>query len=161
MTHSESRLPGRPEERAASRQPSSTPRGCADPLVGVLLLVAEAAAGALLVLWLMVRGLTRSNEATEGKGSAPPPVDQGADWMPIAVIAVIALLVACVAAALLRSGWYWSGGTQVLVAVALGVATLAAAAQEGGREAPEPAPTWNSPPCLSGGDSDECARSGG
>ncbi|MFI0872933.1 DUF6234 family protein [Streptomyces parvus] len=73
-------------------------------------------------------------------------------------------MVACVAAEPLRSGWYWSGGTQVVVAVALGVTVLATAVQGSGREAPEPAPapapTYVSPPCRSGGDSDECARSG-
>ncbi|NEB38584.1 DUF6234 family protein [Streptomyces sp. SID14515] len=57
-------------------------------------------------------------------------------------------------------GWHWSGGTQVVVAMALGVAVLASAAQGSGRKPPEPAPTWNSPPCRSGGN-DECARSGG
>ncbi|MYR80928.1 DUF6234 family protein [Streptomyces filamentosus] len=164
MTHSESRLPGRPDERASAARSSSAPGGCADPLVGVVLVVAEAAAGALLAIWLMVRGLTRSHEATGGKVSAPPPADPGTDWTPVVVIAVLALLVACVAAELLRSGWYWSGGTQVVVAVALGVTVLATAVQGSGREAPEPAPapapTYASPPCRSGGDSDECARSG-
>ncbi|MGW4037476.1 DUF6234 family protein [Streptomyces sp. NPDC004778] len=77
------------------------------------------------------------------------------------MFAVLALLVACVAVGLLRGGWYWSGGMQAAVAVALGVMVLASAGQGSGREAPEPAPTWNSPPCRSGGDSDECARSGG
>ncbi|MFC8695091.1 DUF6234 family protein [Streptomyces parvus] len=164
MTHSESRRPGRPDERARAARSPSTPGGCADPLVGVLLVVAEAAAGALLAIWLMVRGLARSHEATGGEPSAPPPADPGVDWTPVVVIAVLALLVACVAAELLRSGWYWSGGTQVVVAVALGVTVLATAVQGSGREAPEPAPapasTDASPPCRSGGDSDECARSG-
>ncbi|MBK6042182.1 hypothetical protein JHN58_07370 [Streptomyces sp. MBT55] len=160
MTHSGSRLPGRPDERAASRQPSSAPGGCADPLMGVLLVVAEAAAGALLALWLAVRGLTRAREVPESKVSAPLPVDPGTDWTPVVVLAVLALLVACAAVGLLRGGWYWSGGMQVVVAVALGVTVLASAVQGSGREAPEPAPTWNSPPCRSGGDSDECARSG-
>lgn len=129
--------------------------------MGVLLVVAEAAAGALLVLWLAVRGLTRSREATEGKVSAPPTADPDTDWTPVVVAAVLALLVACVAVGLLRGGWYWSGGMQVVVAVALGAAVLASAVQGSGREDPDPAPTWNSPPCRSGGDSDECARSGG
>ncbi|MFE8913100.1 DUF6234 family protein [Streptomyces globisporus] len=161
MTHSGSRLPGRPDERTASRQPSPAPGGCADPLTAVALVAAEAAAGALPALWLVVRGLTRSREATEGKASAPLPADPGTDWAPVTVLAVLALLVACVAVGLLRSGWYWSGGTQVVVAVALGLTVLASAVQGSGRVAPGPAPTWNSPPCRSGGDSDECARSGG
>ncbi|WP_432022180.1 DUF6234 family protein [Streptomyces parvus] len=164
MTHSESRLPGRPDERARAARSPSAPGGCADPLAGVLLVVAEAAAGALLTIWLMVRGLARPHEATGGKLSAPPPADPGMDWTPVAVFAVLALLVACVAAKLLRSGWYWSGGTQVVVAVALGVLVLATAVEGSLREAPEPTPapasTYASPPCRSGGDSDECARSG-
>ncbi|MFD4022857.1 DUF6234 family protein [Streptomyces sp. NPDC058576] len=162
MTRPESRLPGRPDERAdAPRQPSSNPGGCADPLVGLLLVVAEASLGALLTVWLVLRGLARSREAAEGEVSGPPPADPGTGWTPIVVLGVLALLVACLAAALLRGGWLWSGGMQVVVAMALGVAVLASAAQGTGREAPEPAPTWNSPPCLSGGDNDECARSGG
>ncbi|MEU5371163.1 DUF6234 family protein [Streptomyces sp. NPDC005951] len=161
MTHSGSRLPGRPDGRASAARSSPVSGGCADPLVGVLLVVAEAAAGALLAIWLMTRGLARSPEATGGRLSAPPPADPGTDWTPVAVFAVLALLVACVAVGLLRGGWYWSGGMQAAVAVALGVMALASAGQGSGREAPEPAPTWNSPPCRSGGDSDECARSGG
>ncbi|MFQ6852270.1 DUF6234 family protein [Streptomyces sp. 35M1] len=164
MTHSENRLPGRPDERASAARSPSAPGGCADPLVAVLLVVAEAAAGAVLAIWLMVRGLARRHETTGGKVSAPPPADPGVDWTPVVAFAVLALLVACVAAELLRSGWYWSGGTQVVVAVALGVMVLATAVEESVREAPErtpaPAPTYSSPPCLSGGDSDECARSG-
>lgn len=160
MTPAESRLPGRPAERAASRRQSPEPGGCADLLVG-LLLVAEVALGALLALWLGLRGLARSRGAAEGKMSAPPPADPGTDWTPIVVLVVLTLLVACVAVGLLRSGWYWSGGMQVVVVVALGVTVLASAVQGSGREAPEPAPTWNSPPCRSGGGNDECARSGG
>ncbi|MFD4174048.1 DUF6234 family protein [Streptomyces anulatus] len=161
MTRPESRLPGRPDERAASRQPSSGPGGCADLLAGALLVVAEAAAGALLTLWLAVRGLTRPHEATGGKVSAPPPADPVPDWVPMAVLAALALLVACVAAVLLRSGWYWSGGMQVAVAVALCAAILASALEGDSHHPPEPAPTWDSPPCRSGGDNGECARSGG
>ncbi|WP_098026523.1 DUF6234 family protein [Streptomyces sp. st115] len=161
MTHPESRLPGRPDERPASRWQSSDPGGCADPLVGLLLVVAEVALGALLALWLGLRGLARSRGAAEGKMSSPPPADPGTDWTPVVALVVVTLLVACVAVGLLRSGWYWSGGTQVVVAVALGVTVLASAVQGSGREAPEPAPTWNSPPCRSGGDNAECARSGG
>ncbi|MFH9473498.1 DUF6234 family protein [Streptomyces anulatus] len=162
MTRPESRLPGRPDERAASRrQPSSEPGGCADLLAGVLLVVAEAAAGALLALWLAARSLTRPHEATGGKLSAPPPADPGAEWVPIAVLAALALLVACVAVGLLRSGWPWSGGMQVVVAVALGAAVLAFVVEGDAHHPPEPAPTWDSPPCRSGGDTSECARSGG
>lgn len=129
--------------------------------MGLLLVVAEVALSALLTVWLGLRGLARSQKATESEVSAPPPADPGTDWTPIVVLGVLALLVACVAVALLRSGWHWSGGMQAVVAMALGLAVLASAAQGNGRETPEPTPTWNSPPCLSGGDNDECARSGG
>ncbi|MFJ2432011.1 DUF6234 family protein [Streptomyces anulatus] len=161
MTRPESRLPGRPDERAASRRQSSEPGGCADLLAGVLLVVAEAAAGALLALWLATRSLTRPHEATGGKLSAPPPADPGAEWVPIAALAALALLVAWVAVGLLRSGWPWSGGMQVVVAVALGAAVLASVVEGDSHRPPEPAPTWNSPPCRSGGDNSECAHSGG
>ncbi|MFH8881517.1 DUF6234 family protein [Streptomyces californicus] len=157
MTDPVGRLPGRPGERSAAKRAG----GGADLLMGVVLVVAEAAAGALLALWLVVRGMTRPHEAAGGKLSAPLPPDPGTDWTPIVAVAVFALLIACAAVALLLSGWYWSGGIQAVVAVALGVALLASAVQGSGREAEEPAPAWNAPPCLSGGDSDECARSGG
>ncbi|MFD8709975.1 hypothetical protein ACFV07_05780 [Streptomyces anulatus] len=57
----------------------------------------------------------------------------------------------------------------VLVAMALCVAALASAVQERpdpwSDRAPvptvTPSPAWNSPPCRSGGDTSECARSGG
>ncbi|WP_330445817.1 DUF6234 family protein [Streptomyces anulatus] len=162
MTRPESRLPGRPDERAASR--SSAPGGCADPLLGLLLVVAEAAGGALLALWLGLRGLARSraHEMPADKGvSASPPADPGTDWTPAIAIGVFALVVACLAVALLRGRWHWAGGMQVVVALALGAMILAGVVEEGSRKPPEPAPTWNSPPCRSGGDNSECARSGG
>ena len=56
-----------------------TPGGCADPLVGVVLVVAEAAAGALPAIWLMVRGPARSHEATEGKVGATATNARAAD----------------------------------------------------------------------------------
>jgi hypothetical protein len=135
--------------------------------MGLLLVVAEAAAAALLALWLVVRGLARSRPhgAPAGKESAPPPpMDPGgggADWTPVIAFGVLALAVACIAVALLRGRWYWAGGTQVVVAVALGAMVLAFVVEGSSRKPPEPAPTWNSPPCRSGGDSSECARSGG
>ncbi len=162
MTHSGSRLPGRPDERAVSRQPSSSPGGCADPLMGVLLVVAEAAGGALLLLVIALRTL------------APPhgPSESFADvWGPAIALAALAAVPAGLAVALLRNRWHWAGGMQVLVAAALCAAALASAVQQrpdpwadrgpAPTVPPSPAPTWNSPPCRSGGDSDECARSGG
>ncbi len=106
----------------------------------MLLVVAEAAAGALLALWLVVRGMTRSHGAADGKLSAPPPADPGTDWTPIVAVAAFTLLIACVAVAMLLTGWHWSGGIQAVIAVALGVALLASAVQGSGRDAEEPAP---------------------
>ncbi|MEI5035647.1 DUF6234 family protein [Streptomyces sp. S1A(2023)] len=131
--------------------------------MGLLLVVAEAAAGALLALWLVVRGLarSRSHDMPTGKVSAPPPAAPGTDWTPAIAFGLLALVVACLAVALLRGRWHWAGGMQAVVAVALGVVVLASVVEESSRNPPEPAPTWNSPPCRSGGDSDACARSGG
>ncbi|MFD3414672.1 DUF6234 family protein [Streptomyces cyaneofuscatus] len=72
-------------------------------------------------------------------------------------------MVVVLATVLLRGRWYWAGGIQVLVAVALCTVTFTSAHWSDGHASspPAPAPTWNSPPCRSGGDSDECARSGG
>ncbi len=125
-------------------------------------MVAEAAAAALLALWLVLRGLSRSHEMSADKASSPPPpVDPGTDWAPAIAFGVLTLVVACLAVVLLRDRWHWAGGMQAVVAVALGAAVLASVVEESSRTPPEPAPTWNSPPCRSGGDNGECARSGG
>ncbi|MBT2898269.1 hypothetical protein HET64_16930, partial [Streptomyces sp. McG3] len=153
MTRPASRLPGVPDERAASRP--SAPGGCADPLMGLVLVVAEVAAGALLALWLGLRGLARSRSADMPVDKAPAPVDPGTDWTPAIAIGVFALVVVCLAVALLRGRWHWAGGTQVVVAAALGAMVLASVVEGSSRNPPEPAPTWNSPPCRSGGDNSE------
>lgn len=122
--------------------------------MGLPLVVAEAAAGALLALWLVTRGLarSRSHEMSADKASAPPGrVDPGTDWTPAIAVGAIALVAACLAVALLRGRWYWAGGTQVVVAVAPGATLLASAVEESSQNPPEPAPTRDSPPCRSGG----------
>ncbi|WP_326704009.1 DUF6234 family protein [Streptomyces cyaneofuscatus] len=161
MTHPERRLPGRPAERggAAGRPPA--PGGCADPLLGLFLVVAEVTVCVPLFLGLGLRAWARSSGTAHAKGS-PPPADPGTDWVPLAVLGVLALAVALVAVPLLRGRWLWAGGMQVIVALVLCAAALASAGGgEAREEPPNPAPTWNSPPCRSGGNSDECARSGG
>ncbi|MFJ7061254.1 DUF6234 family protein [Streptomyces microflavus] len=157
MTHPESGLPGRPAERALDERPG----GCADPAAGLLLTVAEAVVLAVLLVLLGLRGLARSHAPIDS--GAPSPAGAGAetDWVPTVAFGVLALTVAALAAMLLRDRWYWAGGIQVLVAVALCAVTLASVSRADGPALPGPAPTWNSPPCRSGGDSDECARSGG
>ncbi|MGW9305400.1 DUF6234 family protein [Streptomyces cyaneofuscatus] len=161
MTHPERRLPGRSAERggAAGRPPA--PGGCADPLLGLFLVVAEVTVCVPLFLGLGLRAWARSSGTAHAKGS-PPPADPGTDWVPLAVLGVLALAVALVAVLLLRGRWLWAGGMQVIVALVLCAAALASAGGgEAREEPPNPAPTWNSPPCRSGGNSDECARSGG
>ncbi|WP_307669321.1 DUF6234 family protein [Streptomyces sp. V2I9] len=151
MTHHESRLPGRPDARAASR--SSPSSGCADPLAGLLMVVAEVALAALLAIWFGLR---------HWAGAAGPPATAPAtDGTPTVVVSVFAAAAALAAVALLRARWHWAGGMQVVVALALGAAALASLVEGSGQEPPAPAPSYRSPPCLSGGDSDECARSGG
>lgn len=163
MTHPESDLPGRPEERAPDER--SEPGGCADPAVGLLLTVAEAAVLAVLLMWLALRGLGRSHAPIDS--GAPSSSGAGAepDWAPTIAFGVLALAVAVLAAVLLRGRWYWAGGIQVLVAVALCTLTLTSVSRADGHALPAPAPStapaWESPPCRSGGTSDECARSGG
>ncbi|NDZ60583.1 hypothetical protein G3I43_23120 [Streptomyces anulatus] len=158
MTRPESRLPGRPDERAASRSPA--PGGCADPLLGLVLVLAESVLGALPVLVVAATTLWPPHGPSRGF------VDT---WGPTLVLAALAVVPAGLAVALLRHRWHWAGGAQVLVAVALCAAALTSAV----RERPDPwrdhdpartvapSPAWDSPPCRSGGDNDECARSGG
>ncbi|WP_327390585.1 DUF6234 family protein [Streptomyces microflavus] len=157
MTHPESDLPGRPAEHA----PDERPGGCADPAVGLLLTISEAVVLAVLLIWLGLRGLGRSHAPVDS--GAPPASGAGAetDWVPTIAFGVLALVVVVLATVLLRDRWYWAGGIQVLVAVALCTLTLTSAFQADVDAPPAPAPAWNSPPCGSGGDSEECARSGG
>jgi len=165
MTHPESDLPGRPAERAPEQR--SEPGGCADPAMGLLLTVAEAAVFAMLLMWLALRGLAGSHAPIDS--GAPSSADAGAeaDWIPTVAFGVLALTVTVLAAVLLRGRWYWAGAIQVLVAVALCTLTLTSVSRADGHAPPAPAtttaptPAWSSPPCRSGGDSDECARSGG
>ncbi|WP_217222282.1 DUF6234 family protein [Streptomyces anulatus] len=157
MTRPESRLPGRPDERATSRSPA--PGGCADPLLGLVLVLAELALGALPVFVVAATTLWPPHGPSRGF------VDS---WGPTLLLAALAVAPAGLAVALLRNRWHWAGGAQVLVAVALCAAALASAAQErpdpwtDRAPAPSatPSPAWNSPPCRSG-DNSECARSGG
>ncbi|MFF3992355.1 DUF6234 family protein [Streptomyces cyaneofuscatus] len=159
MTHPESDLPGRPAERALDERPG----GCADPAVGLLLTISEAVVLAVLLVWLGLRGLGRSHAPVDS--GAPPTSASGAetDWVPTIAFGVLALVVIALATVLLRGRWYWAGGIQALVAVALCTLAFTSAPWPDGHASapPAPAPTWNSPPCRSGGDSDECARSGG
>ncbi|MFF8468728.1 DUF6234 family protein [Streptomyces griseus] len=158
MTRPESRPPGRPDERTASRP--SAPGGCADPLLGLVLVLAELTLGALPLLVVAVTTLSPPHGPSRGF------VDS---WGPTLVLAALAVIPAGLAVALLRHRWRWAGGAQVLVAVALCAAALAAAVQErpdpwtDRTPAPSatPSPAGDSPPCRSGGDSGECARSGG
>ncbi|MEE1730875.1 MULTISPECIES: DUF6234 family protein [Streptomyces] len=156
MTHPESDPPGRPAERA----PDERPGGCADPAVGLLLTISEAIVLAVLLIWLGLRGLGRSHAPVDS--GAPPGSGAGAetDWVPTIAFGVLALVVVVLATVLLRDRWFWAGGIQVLVAVALCTLTLTSAFQADVDAPPAPAPAWNSPPCRSGGDSEECARSG-
>ncbi|MEV7642388.1 DUF6234 family protein [Streptomyces rubiginosohelvolus] len=157
MTPPESDAPGRTPEQTADERRG----GCADPAVGLLLTIAEAAVLAMLVFWLALRGLGRSHAPVDS--GAPSAADSGAeaDWGPTIAFGALALVVTVLAAVLLRGRWYWACGIQALVAVALYTLALTSVSRADVDTPPAPAPTWNSPPCLSGGDSDECARSGG
>ncbi|MEV1090654.1 DUF6234 family protein [Streptomyces microflavus] len=157
MTHPESDAPGRPAERA----PDERPGGCADPAVGLLLTISEAVVLAVLLIWLGLRGLGRSHAPVDS--GAPSASGSGAetDRVPTIAFGVLALVVVVLATVLLRDRWYWAGGIQVLVAVALCTLTLTSVSRADVDAPPAPAPAWNSPPCRSGGDSEECARSGG
>ncbi|MEW1579532.1 DUF6234 family protein [Streptomyces microflavus] len=157
MTHPESDLPGRPAERA----PDERPGGCADPAAGLLLTVAEAVVLAVLLIWLGLRGLGRSHAPVDSGAPSPSGAGAETDWVPTIAFGALALTVVVLATVLLRDRWYWAGGIQVLVAVALCTLTLTSVSRADIDAPPAPAPTWNSPPCRSGGDSEECARSGG
>ncbi|MFJ7410056.1 DUF6234 family protein [Streptomyces sp. NPDC098077] len=158
MTPPESRLPGRPVEKDTSR--SSAPGGCADPLLGLTLVLAEAVLGALPLLAAAMSTLAPPHGAPGGTAR---------EWVPTVVLAAVTAVPAGLAVALLRNRWHWAGGMQVLVAVALCAAALASAVQErpdpwadrGPAPTIDPSSAGDSPPCRGGGGNGACARGGG
>lgn len=126
--------------------------------MGLVLVPAELVLGALPLFVVTVTTLSPPHGLSGGFAGT---------WGPTLPLAGPAVIPAGLAVALLRNRWHRAGGIQVLVAMALCAAALASAVQE----QPDPwsdhgptvtpSPAWDSPPCRSGGDNDECARSGG
>lgn len=86
----------------------------------MLVLVADMAAGLLVVIVLAVRGLGRMDDGSGRTATGAPPVD----WAPVLGFGSLALAVGVTAVVLLRIGHQVIGAVQLTVCVLLAVHTL-------------------------------------
>jgi hypothetical protein len=104
----------------ADKQPSSG----VDPLTAgcllLLVLVADVAAGLLVVIVLAVRGLGRMDASSGQTATSVPPLD----WAPVLGFGALALAVGVTAVVLLRIGHRVIGTVQLTLCVFLAVHTL-------------------------------------
>jgi hypothetical protein len=104
----------------ADKQPSSGEGPLAAGCLLLLVLVADVAAGMLVVIVLAVRGLGRVDAGSgQTATSVPPP-----DWAPVLGFGALALAVGVTAVVLLRIGHRVIGAVQLTLCVFLAVRTL-------------------------------------
>ncbi|WP_086561524.1 inner-membrane translocator [Streptomyces africanus] len=101
-------------ERAGKQTTAGT-----DALTGgcllLLVLVADAAAGFLVVLLLAVRGLGRMDAGAGQTAAGAPPTD----WAPLLCFGALALAVGVTGVLLLRVGNRFTGAVQLVLCVVL------------------------------------------
>ncbi|MEU7055216.1 hypothetical protein [Streptomyces sp. NPDC046197] len=102
------------EERSSVR-PDATAGGC----LLLLVLLADATAGLLIVLVLAVRGLSRA-DAGVGEPAGPLPMD----WTPALLFGGLALALGVTGVLLVRSGNRLTGAVQLTLAVAVAGAAV-------------------------------------
>ncbi|MEU6610547.1 inner-membrane translocator [Streptomyces shenzhenensis] len=106
----------------ADQQPSEGKGALTAGCLLLLVLVADVAAGSLVLIVLAVRGLSRMNA---GSGPAPagaPP----ADWTPALCFGALALAVCVTGVMLLRLGHRYIGAVQLGLCVVLAFPALGA-----------------------------------
>ncbi|MFD0433281.1 inner-membrane translocator [Streptomyces chartreusis] len=103
-------------DKKPSRGESALTAGC----LLLLVLVADVAAGLLVVIVLAVRGLGRMDDGSGRTATGVPPVD----WAPVLGFGSLALAVGVTAVVLLRIGHQVIGAVQLTVCVLLAVHTL-------------------------------------
>ncbi|GGR38599.1 DUF6234 family protein [Streptomyces roseolus] len=115
----------------------SRPPTAFDVVLAVVLLVVDAAALGMLLFLSALAALGSGAPEHPGQRAASVP----SPWWLVAAMALIALS----GVALWRGGWFWAGGTQIVVAVLLAGAALLSVAEDrlregasrpGGRPAP-------------------------
>lgn len=144
-------------------RPSPFARGHADAVVGLLVVALELVVYVIAAIRTALPDGDGSGGHPAGRAGPAPPAVPAADWTATVTFGVIAAAAVVLAVLMFRFHRPWTGATQVLAALTLCLVTVSAGGDASRETHPSPAntPGWSSPPCLSGGDSDECARSGG
>ncbi|MGI5192921.1 inner-membrane translocator [Streptomyces sp. CA-288835] len=104
----------------ADKQPSGVERALTSGCLLLLVLVADVAAGLLVVIVLAVRGLGRMDASAGQTATSVPPVD----WAPVLGFGALALAVGVTAVLLLWVGHQVIGTVQLMFCVLLAVHTL-------------------------------------
>ncbi|MFF1326156.1 inner-membrane translocator [Streptomyces chartreusis] len=104
----------------ADKKPSGGESALTAGCLLFLVLVADVAAGLLVVIGLAVRGLGRMDAGSGRTATSVPPVD----WAPVLGFGSLALVVGVTAVVLLRIGHRVIGAVQLTVCAFLAVHTL-------------------------------------
>ncbi|MFE6937681.1 inner-membrane translocator [Streptomyces chartreusis] len=104
----------------ADKQPSGGEGALTAGCLLILVLVADVAAGLLVVIVLAVRGLGRMDAGSGRTATSAPPLD----WAPVLGFGSLALAVGVTAVVLLRIGHQVIGAVQLTVCLFLAVHTL-------------------------------------
>ncbi|MGK5698161.1 inner-membrane translocator [Streptomyces sp. URMC 128] len=97
----------------ADKQPAAGTDALTAGCLLLLVLVADAAAGFLVVLLLAVRGLGRMDAGAGQPPAGPPPTD----WAPLLCFGALALAVGVTGVLLLRLGHPFIGAVQMVLCV--------------------------------------------
>lgn len=106
----------------ADRQPSNETGPLTAGCLLLLVLVADMAAGLLVLIVLTVRGMDRMSAVSEQTVAGAPP----ADWMPVLCFGALALAVCVTGIVLLRLGHRLIGTVQLTLCIALAFHALGA-----------------------------------
>ena len=104
----------------ADKQPSGGESALTAGCLTLLVLVADVAAGLLVVIGLAVRGLGRMDAGSGQTVTSVPP----RDWAPVLGFGALALAVGVTAVVLLRIGHRVIGAVQLTLCVLLAIHTL-------------------------------------
>jgi len=100
----------------ADKRPSSETGALTAGCLLLLVLMADAAAGLLVLIVLAVRGLGRMNADSRPAVTSAPP----ADWTPVLCFGVLTLAACATGIVLLRLGHRSIGAVQLTLCIALG-----------------------------------------
>ncbi len=99
----------------ADEQPSTREKALTAGCLLLLVLVADVAAGMLVLILLAVRGLDRANADSGQAVAGTPP----ADWAPVLCHGALALAVGVTGLVLLRLGHRYIGAARLVLCIVL------------------------------------------